>query len=223
MLSLAYLVEVVLLADPASSPWLGVTMLGCLALSSLQLVAGAGYSHPCSLGLASLTMVQGSWLLHSAQVSTLSPLHYSWHLTGVFIANITITAAIRFVMIRVRPTGSNSSAGEQNMKQKHTNLTKTVGKTIDTLGEVKLDIISVDKVPVNHKSREDIEIMNVLHSIDKMVNEPQKCVEKEEETITDSEKSSFKERISPLEEFNTLFKHADCVRKSIKLKESHIV
>ena len=32
------------------------------------------------------------WLLHSAQVSTLSPLYYSWHLTGVFIANITITA-----------------------------------------------------------------------------------------------------------------------------------
>ena len=216
VLALAYLVEVVLLADLASSPWLGVTMLSCLAVSML----GGGCSN---LALPCLTMVQGSWLLHSAQLSTLSPLHYSWHLTGVFIANIAITAAIRFVMIRVRPAGSNSSAGEQNMKQKHTNLTKTVGKTIDTLGEVKLDIISVEKVPVDHKSREDIEIMNVLHSIDKMVNEPQKCVEKEEETITDSEKSSFKERISPLEEFNTLFKHADCVRKSIKLKESHIV
>ena len=83
--TLAYLVEVVLLADLASSPWLGVTMLSCLAVSML----GGGCSN---LALPCLTMVQGSWLLHSAQLSTLSPLHYSWHLTGVFIANITITA-----------------------------------------------------------------------------------------------------------------------------------
>ena len=91
-----------------------------------------------------------------------------------------------------------------------------------------MDILSSEKIKADQKSREDIEIINVLNSIDKMVNQPSASVssekaESEATTESDITQSSHKERISPLEEFNTLFRNADCVRKSIKLKESHIV
>ena len=112
---------------------------------------------------------------------------------------------------------------EDHIKAKDsTNLTKTVQKTLNTFNELKVDIIASENIKADQKSKEDIEIMNVLNSIDKMVNQPS-VSEKEESEVTESDQSSHKERISPLEEFNTLFRHADCVRKSIKLKESHIV
>ena len=102
-------------------------------------------------------------------------------------------------------------------QKKKPNLTETVKKTIKTFDELNVDILQKEKIlaePSNCK--EDLEIMKVLNSIDRMVTDQAL----NNEGATDNK---VKERISPLEEFNALFRNVDGVRKSIKLKESGIV
>ena len=99
--------------------------------------------------------------------------------------------------------------------------TDTVKKTILTFDELNVDILQKEKlnlVTEQPKSREDLEIMNVLNSIDKMVSNQGRA-----ENCKDNEEKPLKERISPLEEFNALFRNVEGVRKSIKLKDSGIV
>ena len=238
-----FLLEVMVI--PSSPPQvvtvlcsLGVSLCRLLGLSPASLVLS-------SLCLSSLSLAQGSWSLHTslspASSQPLPGLLFSWHLLASFILCTSLSAGIRSLQQRQRRL-------EKEANIKETNLTKTVQKTLDTFSELKVDILSSEKIKADHKSKEDIEIINVLNSIDKMVNQPAASVretepirdrfsghvisidqseaserETESEATNESDKSSYKERISPLEEFNTLFRNADCVRKSIKLKESHIV
>ena len=105
----------------------------------------------------------------------------------------------------------------EETEKKKPNLTETVKKTIKTFDELNVDILQREKSlvePLNCK--EDLEIMKVLNSIDRMVTDQAQNYEGSADT-------KVKERISPLEEFNALFRNVDGVRKSIKLKESGIV
>ena len=191
-----------MLADLASSPWLGVTMLSCLAVSML----GGGCSN---LALPCLTMVQGSWLLHSAQLSTLSPLHYSWHLTGVFIANITITAAIRHLTSRssketpAPSTTSTSTTTTSSIPRSVTSTTSSSSSPSNPTGLV------VELQRDSGSSVGSVESGLDTSSLDRGLDTG--SLEQEER------------RVSPLEEFNTLHRHTEGVRRSIKLKESSIV
>ena len=241
---ICFLLELMVIS---SSPLLQVTVLCSLGVSLSRLISLSPASLTLSsLCLSSLSLAQGSWSLHTslspASVSQPLPsLLFSWHLLASFILCTCLSAGIRSLQQRQRRQ-------EKEAHTKDTNLTKTVQKTLDTFSELKVDILSSEKIKADHKSKEDIEIINVLNSIDKMVNQPAASVretepirgrcsghvisidqseaserETESEATNESDKSSYKERISPLEEFNTLFRNADCVRKSIKLKESHIV
>ena len=85
---------------------------------------------------------------------------------------------------------------------------------------------------VKQKNGEKQKIINVLENIDNMVKEQ---ANKETDylscNVIDLSAQNDKigintnncERLSPLEEFNTLHRHASGVRASIKLKESDIV
>ena len=201
-----------------------ITVLISLLVSLARLLAPASLA-VTSLCLSSLSLTQGSWTLHTSLAASAQPLpglFFSWHLLASFTLCTGLSVAIRSLQHKQRRDRREKEAQIQD-----TNLTKTVQKTLDTFSELKVDILSSEKIKADQKSREDIEIINVLNSIDKMVNQPSASVSEkaESEATTESEltQSSHKERISPLEEFNTLFRNADCVRKSIKLKESHIV
>ena len=103
------------------------------------------------------------------------------------------------------------------------NLTATVKKTINTFNELNVDILKKEKmnfITEPGKTREDLEIMNVLNSIDRMVSDQGN---REENTSKSKKEPTLNERISPLEEFNALFRNVDGVRKSLKLKDSGIV
>ena len=193
------------------------SIISCLVMSLMKMMSSTSL---LSLGLTMMTMIQGTWLMHLSLMQ-MSPsmiyLYYSWHILAVFIINIIFNIIIRKLQ---SPTKKTNDAKEAN-DLKDSNLTKTVKKNLDTFVELDVGILSSDKAALDHKTSEDIEITNVLNSIDKMVNE-QRTISVSEES-SGSEKSTINERISPLEEFNTLFRHADCVRKSIKLKESDIV
>ena len=107
-------------------------------------------------------------------------------------------------------------------EKRETNLTATVKKTINTFEELNVDILQKEKmkfITEPGKTREDLEIMNVLNSIDRMVSDQGN----REENDKGNKEPTLNERISPLEEFNALFRNVDGVRKSIKLKDSGIV
>ena len=217
--ALCFLVELILLQN--SDRCLLVTILSCLTLAVLRLLNN---STILNLGLMVMTMTQGSWIIHIMLMDIhkddkMVYLYYSWHILALFVFNLALNVILNYCY------KSQAQAAPQDQENSNKNLTNTVKKTINTFGELNMDIIANEKTLVEQsKSREDLEIINVLNSIDKMVNEPQTSSSSvSTEELTDSEKSSFKERISPLEEFNTLFRNADCVRKSIKLKESDIV
>jgi len=96
----------------------------------------------------------------------------------------------------------------------------------DECREDILEIKSEQRDVVEKQVKEEQEIKNVLRTIDKMVYEAANNESsKKKSTNSDIESigNSINERLSPLEEFNTLHKHVDGVRASIKLKESHIV
>ena len=219
---LAYLIEMLLIhfTSTISESSFKFSVLCCLVLSLMKLLTN---STILNLGLMMMTMTQGSWLIHLTLLDDQTQmiyLYYSWHLLAVFVVCIILTVGLNFCYKR-----KSEKSPEEELETKK-NLTDTVKKTINTFGELNMDIIANEKKSVEQKSKEDLEIINVLNSIDKMVNEQQTSSSSSStstEELTESEKSSFKERISPLEEFNTLFRNADCVRKSIKLKESDIV
>ena len=71
-----------------------------------------------------------------------------------------------------------------------------------------------------HKQLKEIEeIDNVLTSIDRLVNDGLTNPSDEKDEI-DKKQLIISERLSPLEQFNTLYRHVSGARASIKLKES---
>ena len=128
-----------------------------------------------------------------------------------------VTTALNILSNIIGNKFSNKKEEIEESQKKKPNLTETVKKTIKTFDELNVDILQKEKIlaePSNCK--EDLEIMKVMNSIDRMVTNQALNYE----GTTDNK---VKERISPLEEFNALFRNVDGVRKSIKLKESGIV
>ena len=189
----------------------------CLVVSVLKMVHTTTI---LTFSLVIFTMVQGTWLLHSSFLPTshsMTNIYFSWHLLAVFIITTTLNIISN---ISVKRNSQKRKLSEE-AQQKTSNLTDTVKKTILTFDELNVDILQKEKlnlVTEQPKSREDLEIMNVLNSIDKMVSNQGRA-----ENCKDNEEKPLKERISPLEEFNALFRNVEGVRKSIKLKDSGIV
>ena len=207
---LSFLLELFLL--PTDLHLLSI-ILCCLVVSVLRLVHTTTI---LTFSLVLFTMVQGTWLLHSSLLTSedsMTNLYFSWHILAVFI----ITASLNIISnIIVNKCREKNEMLEETEKKKP-NLTETVKKTIKTFDELNVDILQREKSlvePLNCK--EDLEIMKVLNSIDRMVTDQAQNYEGSADT-------KVKERISPLEEFNALFRNVDGVRKSIKLKESGIV
>ena len=151
-----------------------------------------------------MTMTQGSWLIHLTLLDDQTQmiyLYYSWHLLAVFLINIILCSVLHVVtksenLLKSVPKDNNKSAVTAN---------NPTGLTV-TIRDAGRD--SVEQCSDDDESSSGSSVPTQLLS---MVDS---------ET---SEKSVEGERVSPLEEFNTLHRHTEGVRKSIKLKESSIV
>ena len=217
ILTLCFLIETLLVYFTEQDHCLLSIIVCCLVVSVLKMVHTTTI---LTFSLVIFTMVQGTWLLHSSFLPTshsMTNIYFSWHLLAVFIITTTLNIISN---ISVKRNSQKRKLSEE-AQQKTSNLTDTVKKTILTFDELNVDILQKEKlnlVTEQPKSREDLEIMNVLNSIDKMVSNQGRA-----ESCKDNEEKPLKERISPLEEFNALFRNVEGVRKSIKLKDSGIV
>ena len=217
ILTLCFLIETLLVYFTEQDHCLLSIIVCCLVVSVLKMVHTTTI---LTFSLVIFTMVQGTWLLHSSFLPTshsMTNIYFSWHLLAVFIITTTLNIISN---ISVKRNSQKRKLSEE-AQQKTSNLTDTVKKTILTFDELNVDILQKEKlnlVTEQPKSREDLEIMNVLNSIDKMVSNQGRA-----ENCKDNEENPLKERISPLEEFNALFRNVEGVRKSIKLKDSGIV
>ena len=207
---LCFLLELILLHPDQH---LLSVILCCLAVSVVKLVHTTTI---LNFALVIFTMAQGTWLLHSSFLPTsdsMTNLYFSWHILAVFV----VTTALNILSNIIGKKFSNKKEEIEESQKKKPNLTETVKKTIKTFDELNVDILQKEKILVEPSNcKEDLEIMKVLNSIDRMVTD-------QALTCEGSGDNKVKERISPLEEFNALFRNVAGVRKSIKLKESGIV
>ena len=236
-LAVAFIVELVVassdyLVSPVINCW-EMAILGSI-LSSVMRIVYSSYITTFSLVL--FTMIQGTFLLHSSFLSCgdkMIYLYLSWHILAVFISILVIVVVMNMCC---------KTHLDKHKTREHESITASVEKMSDVYSETNtgLTLIAHDvddnddccKEIVYTKNaslhelenqiKEEQAIKNVLQTIDLMVNEAANNVIKEN-TESDFEKNTVNERLSPLEEFNTLHKHISGVRASIKLKESNIV
>jgi len=84
-------------------------------------------------------------------------------------------------------------------------------------------------VEIRNQSKEETEISKVLKSIDVLVHDHKGALGENRDKNRENEKSKelkkdvMIERLSPLEEFNTLHNHVKEIRASIRLRESNVV
>ena len=162
-------------------------------------------------------------------------LYFSWHILAAFICFLVIVVVMKI---------SSEAHLDKHKTGKHERITDSVDKISDIYSETNTGLtlvvhddddsddsckeVKYTKHDSLHKFKKQIkeqqEIKNVLQTIDRMVNE---AANNEIKDKTKSEwgenDNGVNERFSPLEEFNTLHKHVQGVRASIKLKESNIV
>jgi hypothetical protein len=221
-------------------------IIGCLMSSVLMIISSSSMT---TFSLTMFTCIQGTWLIHAICISCcdkMSYIYFSWHVLAVFIITLVINVIMQL------------QAGTQvkkHMVAKHTSLSTTVDRISDVYSETNTGLTVVTNseagseeeykeviqtenktcnvyknYKVDRKLKEELEIDNVLETIDKMVkDQASKETENTNYNIIDLREQNDKinnnncERLSPLEEFNTLHRHVSGVRASIKLKESDIV
>ena len=167
-----------------------------------------------AFSLSMMTMIQGTWLIHSAYLTCsekTSYLYFSWHVLAV--ASISIAV---FVIMQTKAR----TQVKKHVAAKHSNLTTTVDtvscshNAVDSsliipkvLGK-SIENLTIDKI-VDHKAAgSDRELNSSFESI------PTQAL---------SMHSDKCERMSPLEEFNTLRRNFEGVKRSIKVRESSVV
>jgi hypothetical protein len=226
-LVIAFLVEYLIIpADEKEgivksvSSCLVIAILGCLMSSVLMLISSSSMT---TFSLSVLSMIQGTWLMHSAYLTCsekMSYLYFSWHVLAV----ASISIAVNVIM--------QLQAGTQvkkHMAAKHTRLTTTVDTDSYRLGDVHTAI------PILEQKKKEKEDKALCKSAEHLCDD--KVVDKKAAASDSELNSSFEsiptevlymhsdkcERISPLQEFNNLHNHSEGVRRDIKVKDSSIV
>lgn len=187
-----------------SSFCLLIAIRGCLVSSVMMILSNRFI---LSFSLVLFTQIQGTWLIHSAFLSSndnLTFFYFSWHIIAVFTSILVINVVMQL---------QTRTDQERHETTKHDRKTVLVGKKASD---------SYSGLTVLHnivKSDNDIKEGNVKNVVEDDLDTSVESVP----TQIISVSSDHGERMSPLEEFNTLYRHSQSVRKSIKLKESSIV
>ena len=190
----------------------------CLINSGLKIITSSSI---INFSLIMFTQIQGTWLLQSAFMNSsekMSYLYFSWHVLAVLILHVAI-----LLITKVR----KDKHEEDSPLYTHSSDNKV---TVATL--VKTDKLYVSTAAQKTVKQKD-ELVNVVKNIgdhkirntktaasDSELNSSFESVPTQSLSLADSEHC---ERMSPLEEFNTLHRHCEGVRQSIKMKESSIV
>ena len=155
----------------------------------------------------------------------MSYLYFSWHVLAVFVITL-VTNVIIHLHASIPLT--------LHMTTNHPTLTTTVANISAGYGQVNTGLtVLTQKAGGDASNKQDKDLAKSVENLSDV-----KIIETKT-SVSDSEhNSSFEsvptqlfsvidsdhcERMSPLEEFNTLHRHCEGVRKSIKLKESSIV
>ena len=173
-----------------------------------------------TFSLTMLTMIQGTWLIHSAYLTCsekMSYLYFSWHVLAVFCITLVINVIMQL------------QAGTQVKKHitaKHTRVITTVD-TVSYCHNAVDSSLTIPEQKTNY-AQDKVSIENL--TIDKLVDTKAAASDSELHSSFESiptqvlsMHSDKGERMSPLEEFNTLHRHCEGVRRSIKVKDSSIV
>ena len=179
-----------------------IAILGCLVSSAVMILSN---NFIFTFSLVVFTQIQGTWLIHSTLLSTnnkMTFVYFSWHIIAVF----TIILVINVVM-------QLQTRGDQEMHdiKKHERKTVLVSKTASD-GYSGLTVL-------HNLAKSEDNITNDKKVVEDDLNSSVESVPTQIVSVS----SDHGERMSPLEEFNTLYRHSQSVRKSIKLKESSIV
>jgi len=225
ILTICFLIETLLVYFTEQDRCLLSIILCCLVVSVLKLVHTTTI---LTFSLVIFTMVQGTWLLHSSFLPTsdsMTNLYFSWHILAVFIITtaLNITFHLFFRQERKTQTPSTSTrvttASSLNISTPSpVTINNPTGLTVkinhDALARSKLNK-SEDNLSKESSSKVAASVISDSEDNTSFASVPTQLV-----SVVDSEHC---ERVSPLEEFNTLHRHCEGVRKSIKLKESSIV
>jgi len=181
---------------------LQIAILGCFVSSVMMILSN---SFIFTISLVVFTQIQGTWLIHSTFLSTnnkMTFVYFSWHIIAVFTSILVINVVMQL-----------QTRGDQEMHEitKHERKPVWVSKTASD-GYSGLTVL-------HNVAKSEDNIRNDKKVVEDDLNSSVESVPTQIVSVS----SDHGERMSPLEEFNTLYRHSQSVRKSIKLKESSIV
>ena len=198
----------------------------CLVVSVLKMVHTTTI---LTFSLVIFTMVQGTWLLHSSFLPTshsMTNIYFSWHLLAVFIITTTLNIIFHLLSRQERSSRSPQSTSTRMTTASSLDITTPCPVTINNPTGLTVKI-NHDAIARNKLNKSDDNLSKDSGSkaaastnSDSEDNTSFASVPTQLASVVDSDHC---ERVSPLEEFNTLHRHCEGVRKSIKLKESSIV
>merc|ERR1719233_1776931 len=131
-------------------------------------------------------------------------IYFSWHILGVFTSSLVISVIKQWL---------TTSEVKPHIGTKHTDHTTTVAK-ISGHSEVYKGL-SVVEQEISEEAVKNVETIVGDDDLNSSIESVP--------TAVISVTSDLCERMSPLEEINTLHRHTDTVRKSLRIKESSIV
>ena len=228
----------------SSSFCLNIAIAGCLASSVINMFSNT----PITIfSMIVFTQAQGTWIIHSSFLTcrdNTSYLYFSWHILAVFICTLVITVVINMCLennltnhMTTKHAEFATSVDKISDVYSETNTGLTVVSQEDIVNkddyhkDTKQESEPAhvyENYEVGKQDKEIDEINNVLTSIDRLVNDGMNhinnnssdkrpgFVESKDEIRIKKTKTS--ERLSPLEQFNTLHRHVNGARASIKLK-----
>jgi len=226
ILTLCFLIETLLVYFTEQDHCLLSIIVCCLVVSVLKMVHTTTI---LTFSLVIFTMVQGTWLLHSSFLPTshsMTNIYFSWHLLAVFIITTTLNIIFHLLSRQERSSRSPQSTSTRMTTASSLDITTPCPVTINNPTGLTVKI-NHDAIARNKLNKSDDNLSKDSGSkaaastnSDSEDNTSFASVPTQLASVVDSDHC---ERVSPLEEFNTLHRHCEGVRKSIKLKESSIV
>jgi len=200
-------------SDPTNNCLL-VTIVCCLISAVLMIISNNNIS---TFSLVMFTIIQGTWLIQSTIISSsesISYLYFSWHVLAVFILMIVINVVKDLHSI---------TQGEKHKKIEHSNRIDTVAHRLNVKHSVTNEQIKMLKDSKMKKSEENLSDKEVTRTKTEDIESESEGSDASVPTLLQSLPSDRGERMSPLEEFNSLHSHTEVVRKTIQMKDSSVV
>ena len=246
ILSCCFFIEMMLVDTIGSNTILMVSIISCLVMSLMKMMSNTSL---LNTGLIMMTMIQGTWMIHFSLISlnsmavslSMMYVYFSWHVIAVFIINIIFNIIIHYITVSETskiskdPSGLKSKSSSIPPRVSAATPSNPTGLTVTIKQESKLNksMDNLSSEAFENPSDDNTSLASVPTQLMSMVDSDLQTERLSSLSPSSplspvsisSPSSGGVERVSPLEEFNTLHRHcqSEGVRRSIKLKESSIV